>query len=252
VRTAEARSCRLLRLAVPLFALALLFAASLLYEKVRSKGAAPRFRGLPCLLESNEVQLPIRLRPLRGVITEGDRAAVPGPPTLWHFEQVSGMFRLTRVLAKKRVRVSAFVLGRAPTRSTAVDTARWGRSTPPAVFFLHQRRRVIEVTVEGIGQGARARIVGLAPNGEQPSYVHRDLALARLTGKRPDLFVIDRNNRSGAVTLSVYSGESRFRRALVRGRRLPLTGLDPAHWVLDVGRDTSARADILFVRRGGS
>lgn len=245
----EARPHRLRRLAFPLLALALLLAASLVYERVRPKGAAPRFRALPCLVQSMEARLPLRFRGHGGITTDGDRAVVPGPPTLWHLRELPRAFRLIQVVVKARARASAFVLRGAARRNTAFDVARWAASTPAAVFFLHQGRRGIQVFSQRVGPAARGRFVGFAPKREQPPYVRRDLALARFTGRRPDLFVIDRNRRSGGGRLTVYSGESRFRRPLIRGRRLPVGGLDPAHWIVDVGRDTSARADIVFVRR---
>jgi hypothetical protein len=250
VRSTDARSNRLLRLALPLLALGVIFAGSILYEKMRSKVAAPTFRGLPCLLESNEAQFPIHLRGLRGVITEGDQAAGIGPPTLWLLKDVSGTFQLTHVLKTNGVLISAPAQGRTLSGWTAVDIAHWGATNKAAIFLLRQRRQAIEVAVEGLGPDRPKRIVGLAPMGEQPPYIHRDLALARFTGTRPDLFVVNRNVRSGAVTLSVFSGESRFRRPVIRNRTLPVAGLDPKRWVIDVGRSSSSMTDIFFVRRG--
>jgi hypothetical protein len=145
-------------------------------------------------------------------------------------------------------RISAVVLWKRQSRPTAIDVARWG-TTAPVVFFLYQTRREIQVSIGEIESIAVARALGSAPDREQPPYVDRYLAIATFSGKRPDLFVIDRNRRSGTVRLSVFSGESQFDRALIRSRTLPIADIDPASWVLDVARGSSAHADILFIRR---
>jgi hypothetical protein len=109
----------------------------------------------------------------------------------------------------------------------------------------------IQVEIRLLASPARILARGTAPLGVPAAGVTRNLALATYSGERPDLFVLDRGIPGARPRLSIYSGESRFRRQLLM-TKLPISGLGPKNWVVDVGLIDGSKPDLLLVTREGA
>ena len=138
-------------------------------------------------------------------------------------------------------------------RSRNFDVARWRQGEGPSLFATIHTREGVGVRVLDLDGGRIDRTEGfarIARSGVRGA--HRDARIATFSGKRPDLFIIDRGLARERATLSVFSGESRFAKRIFQ-TKLPLRGLDPTLWSVDVGR-TSAnpRPDLVFVTRAGA
>jgi hypothetical protein len=133
---------------------------------------------------------------------------------------------------------------------TRFDIAAWAGETR-ALFALRASQRTVDVEVWGANAQRR---VSFGTANEPSLFEHgtRDVAIATYSGLLPDLFIIDRGVANERARLVVYSGESSFRVPILR-TRLPVFGLSPRDWSLDVGRVAPGRPDvILFTRRGAS
>jgi hypothetical protein len=229
--------------------LVLLFAASVVFEVTASPSNKPLARGLPCLLPSRSSLLQIRGTELPTFLSDGDTSAQLRHPTLWYVVATRDAVIAHRLrIAAQQSRLASFPV-RLPgsERATAYDVATWaGRR--PALFAIRQERRAIVVTIFSLDPRSRVLGRGKAPEPRPGSGVRRGYFVARLTGRDLDLFVIDRHRKNKAATLSVYSGESHFARALIDNRTIPLHGMTSPSWSLDVARTDGRKPAIVALR----
>ena len=182
-------------------------------------------------------------------ITDGDRPAADEP--LWTVAPRGG--RVVVLAFDVRARTAREVLREelslpGSRRPTDFDIGRWDPDArAPALFAMRRVRRGIDVRVVPATGGTRPLARGLAPAPPPPPGGRRDLAVGTWSGSRPDVFVVDRPRPPAAVSVSVYSGESRFRARVLR-RALPLRGFDPAQWSADVARLRGEALDLLLYR----
>ena len=134
---------------------------------------------------------------------------------------------------------------------TTFDVGHWRPETAAAHMFAMQRRpRGVSVTVIGLTGPNRVVASGTAALPAPVSGTKRELSIATWSGRRPDLFVIDRGTGDERIQLTIFSGESTFRRPLYRAK-LPFVGLG-AGWGLDVGQVDPPVPDLLLTRRSGA
>jgi hypothetical protein len=133
-----------------------------------------------------------------------------------------------------------------PSRGTRFDLGRWDSD---ALFELRQLPRSIRVVVHRLATPASVAAVGNAPEAA-PKGFQRDLAVATWSGRRPDLFVIDRRPPGYRLRIAIFSGESGFRARISRAT-LPGFAFPPGRWTVDVARVSLARPDIVLMTRRG-
>jgi len=133
-------------------------------------------------------------------------------------------------------------------RGNIVDVARWDSEGPTDVFSLRRTKGGRTVTARSTAGELRA--TGVAPLGAPRRGFERDVAVATFSGPRPDLFVIDRGPRQERAELTVYSGESAYRQKALKVK-LPLRGLLPPKWSVDVGVVEGSKPDLVLVTRRG-
>jgi hypothetical protein len=132
--------------------------------------------------------------------------------------------------------------------------AGWRSGATNALFALKLWQRRIDVLAVALTGSQRVLAAGSAPAPMRAGET-RDVSIARLSGPLPDLFVVRRIMRTGAAIVTVYSGESSFRRAVFSGR-LAIRVYRPELWTVAVADTSPGRPDIAFlladVRASGS
>lgn len=235
-------------------ALLLLFLTAVVFEETGSQSSKPLGRGIPCLVPGRSDLLRLDGRALPDFFADGDTAALLKRPLIWYVTRTgAGAIAHRLQIGVPHAHAGSFPV-RLPSAAsmTTYDVAIWSQRGA-ALFALRQGRKAIAVTVLSIGHESRVLFRGLTPDPRPRSDVDRDLFVARLTGREPDLFVIDRDRKKRDATLSVYSGESGFSRTLIDDRTLPLRRIAPPIWSLDVARTEDAKlAVVVFRRAAGS
>jgi hypothetical protein len=245
-----ARRRRIALYAVPV---TLLFLSSVGFEITRTSrrvSATALGRGIPCLAATSaHTRLPVSRAALPDVLSDGDVAQARRRPLFWYVTPGRSRVVATSVHVTSRgATLKSFVVGslKGPLKSV-YDVAAWspGRT---ALFAMRQKPQAVAITVVSLGGRSRVATFGNAPDPSPPDAVHRDFFVARLTGPKPDLFVIDRNATTGSVTLSVFSGESHFAMALIDRRPVGALAVAPPSWGLDVARVGGSRPSLLLFR----
>jgi hypothetical protein len=137
-----------------------------------------------------------------------------------------------------------------------VDVEDWP-GTGPALFAVSSPRRSPSLRLSSLrnGQPVLESTVPLPPQGRD----RRSFFVARWSGPRPDLFVVDRdvNRRKHPSTrpwlVRIYSGESGFKRLTFETsiqKRLSKQ-LSQRDWWLDVGTRRQPEPSLVLVTKGG-
>jgi hypothetical protein len=126
--------------------------------------------------------------------------------------------------------------------SAYFDVARWPPLRSTALFVSRQRGNDIETIVRDTeSNDVYARFVSTV-SPPLPGAT-RDLSVATWAGlERPDLVIVDRNEKDARVRVRVLSGMSGFKRQLL-ATTLPFRGLAPSEWSLDVGSVAAGEAE---------
>jgi hypothetical protein len=240
------------RLALYAVLVTLLFLLSVGFELARTPRrvqVATLGRGVPCLAPTSAIRLPIGQAALLHVFSDGDAAQSRRRPWLWYVTPGRSRVVATSVRVTPRgATLKSFVVRSLETPvKSAYDVAAWS-SGRPALFAMRQESRGVAITVVSLGGRSRLVASGNAPAPRPPDTVRRDFFVARLTGSRPDVFVVDRNTRTGSVALSVFSGESHFATALIDRRPVGAVAIAPPTWGLDVARLGGPRPSLLVFR----
>jgi hypothetical protein len=138
---------------------------------------------------------------------------------------------------------------------TPIDVEVWP-GAGPALFVVSSPRRSPSLRVLSLRAG-RPLLESRVPLPPQRSD-RRDFFVARWSGPRPDLFVIDRNvNRrrppsSRPWSIRVYTGESGFERLTFETslRKLLSKQLSQRDWWLDVGFRRQPKPSLVLVTKG--
>jgi O-antigen ligase len=209
----------------------------------------------PLLRKSDTIVLP-------GVTTAGVDSVrfatqgVVGPTSIWAVEQRGSAlqarsFELGEALGEDDpppATAGATTDARGFPGSTSVDVVDWGGDGTADLTLLAPSAIGIEVsTVEPGGEPVKR---GLARVGRPESGVVRTLHVAVWDGNEPDLFVADARPTGGSLTVSIYSGESRFAERLASFEHP--TALREGWEVVEVGGVSGSRPDVVFVDRRGS
>ena len=199
-------------------------------------------KGLPCLLDFRTFRFAAGF-PLQ-LATNGDDAGAHRPIAFWYLRPQRPRDFLVRVRATgpipRRSRVAAIPRRRPQT----YDVTTWDGTQ--ALVVARRVRSGIFVRVYAL-PGARRLLFRTFVTVREPAHlVRRDVAVATRARPRPDLYVIDWAGTAHAVTLTVYSGESRFRDAILR-RDLPLHA-EPVLWRVDVAPVAGGSPDLVFFR----
>jgi len=203
----------------------------------------------------------VTVQPASVLVTSTDPAA---PADLWILSRRGAATRIVGVQlppahsrrgARDRdlsasLRTTLRTVGGAP-----VDVESWP-GAGPALFVVSSPRRAPSLRVLSLRTG-RPLLESKVPLPAQESD-RRDFFVARWSGSRPDLFVIDRNvNRRKPPSprrwsIRVYSGESGFKRiAFETSIRKPLSKqLSQRDWWLDVGLRRQPEPTLVLVTKG--
>lgn len=204
---------------------------------------------------AREITLPMSaqsISPAARLLTDGDAPTDNEP--LYVVEARPRQLDVERFqrIGKRRLERQRLSLDVAPRRArTTYDISRWTIDRNSVLFSMSESDTAVDVrgVIPNLPTNPVVTGRALVPS-RQPGTV-RSLAIARWSGARPDLFVIEHGSPMSRVDISVYSGESRFARRIVKFKA-PLRGLDPKRWVVDVGRVTGSRPDLVLVTRNGS
>jgi hypothetical protein len=122
------------------------------------------------------------------------------------------------------------------------DVTRWrGKRAIVTITPVGDRYRVVVLPILSGGVAAE----GTTPPVPRRAGHDRDLAIATWGGALPDLFVVDRSRRRSSVTVRVISGESGFRKEVLR-TTTAVANLPARLFALDVGSVNSATAALAF------
>ncbi len=228
----------------------LLFLASVGFALTSSPRKVPRAalgRGVPCLAATSSTRLPVPKAALSHVFSDGD-AQAGGRPRFWYVTPGRSRVVATyvRVMPGGAKAKSFTARSLAAPLESAYDIGTW--SGRRALFAMRQKRKAVAVTVVSLGKDSRVLASGTAAVPRPPGTVRRDFFVARHTGSKPDVYVVDRNKRTGSVTLSVFSGESNFATALIDRRTIAAVGVAPPIWGLDIARVGGPRPSLLLFR----
>jgi hypothetical protein len=229
------------RLALWALCVLLLIVGSAVYELGRKPGTVPRMKGLPCLLDFRTLGFAAGF-PLQ-LATNGDDAGAHRPIAFWYLRPRQSRDFLVRVRAAGPTTKTSPIAVIPRLRSQTYDLTTWaGRQ---ALVVVRRARSGIFVRIFAL-PGARRRLFQtFVPVPEPTHLVRRDIAVATRS-RRPDLYVIDWAGPAHAVTLTIYSGDSRFRDAILR-RNLPLHA-EPHLWRVDVAPVAGGSPDLVFFR----
>lgn len=187
-----------------------------------------------------------------------------GPANLWVLSRSDAATRVVGVqLAPWHHRLGART--RPPTigmRTTLphvvgrpVDVETWG-GAGPALFVVSSPRRSPTLRVISLRTG-RPLLESTVPLPLQKSDL-RDFFVARWSGPRPDLFVLDRNvNRRKPLSprpwlIRIYSGESGFKKLILESsiKKSISKQLSQRNWWLDFGVRRPPKPSLVLVTRG--
>lgn len=157
--------------------------------------------------------------------------------------------RYLRVDERRMARLHKTVGVTAPA-GTRFDIAHWRQDDDGVLFMMRDLGRTIDLRGIAPTDPVRTIVRRRVPIERAETGTTRYLAIARWSGKLPDLFVIQRGSQLSRVRVTVFSGESGFSRRVL-DVRAPLRGITPTGWDVDVGRADGARPDLILVRRGG-
>jgi hypothetical protein len=209
------------------------------------------------------------------VATDGDVPTDEG--ALWMIEpQLSGRTRVTELVLQSRRAApagswsvptvplpvaagpAATTIGAPPGTTTpagaasptAYDVGRWDPAAGSTDLFTFTPRRGqgVEVRVHTLQRASRVLFQGTIPLAPPRKGLHRDYSIVTWEGSRPDVLVLDRGLDRERLRVSIFSGESGFRRELVN-LILPFRKARSADWSVDVGRVSQPRPDLLFFTR---
>ena len=241
----SAHSRRVALYAVPL---AILFLASIGFEIARKPHRVAVQSGVPCLLATVAARIHAPRGALGSIVTNGDSTQVHGRPVLWYVLPRHGRLAVTRVTLTPNGtgRATSYAVpAHGLAHATAYDMTQWEPSRP-ALVVARQRRRGLGVTVHSLGRGSHVLASGVSPVTRPPKNVERGLFVARLTGRKPDLFVVDRDRDSGHTVLSVYTGESHFAHAAVLRRQTGAADVSGQEWSIGVARVAGQPSLLVF------
>jgi hypothetical protein len=142
-----------------------------------------------------------------------------------------------------------------PFDGRPVDVETWP-GAGPALFVVSSPRRSPTLRLISLRTG-RPLLESTVPLPFQKSDL-RDFFVARWSGPRPDLFVLDRNvNRRKPLSprpwvIRVYSGESGFKKLVLESsiKRLISKQLSQRNWWLDIGVRRPPQPSLVLVSRG--
>lgn len=132
----------------------------------------------------------------------------------------------------------------------AYDVGRWNQAVSSTDLFTFSPRqgRGVEVRVHTLERASRVTFQGNIPIPPPARGVDRDYSIVTWEGSQPDAVIVDRGLARQRVRVSIFSGESGFRRELANAV-LPFTGAKASDWSVDVGRLNQPRPDLLFFTR---
>lgn len=136
-----------------------------------------------------------------------------------------------------------------------VDVETWA-GAGPALFVVSSPRRSPKLRVISLRTG-RPLLESTVPLPLQKSDL-RDFFVARWSGPRPDLFVLDRNvNRRKPLSprpwlIRIYSGESGFKKLILESsiKKSISKQLSQRNWWLDFGVRRPPKPSLILVTRG--
>lgn len=201
------------------------------------------------------VRLPASVRTAEAVFTDSQRVS-DNTPVYWVNRSrdravLHGYDIVTRKTATVAFRPSA------RHGKTSYDIGYWLPLRVPALFEIQQGTHRLYVTVRRSDNGEVIRRYSRALEAPGPD-VDRSFSIASYNAPRSDLFIVDRGPATTRVRLSILSGESGFQEQAF-GTYLPLRGLKPNRWSLEVGelagktdaagREVTPRPDIVLFER---
>jgi hypothetical protein len=188
--------------------------------------------------------------PPSDVLSNGD-AALDNEP-LWTVRRTPAKAVLTgyRLLNKRWSKVDATsVPVKGPRKGSRYDVGGWAGEAQ-ALFVIRPTSKSVSVAVWGT-DAQKELSLGVADEPSLFQHGVRDVAIATYSGQLPDLFILDRGVPDERARLAVFSGESGFREQILKVR-LPVVGLTPTKWSVDVGRVDGARPDVILLTPRGS
>jgi hypothetical protein len=191
---------------------------------------------------SSVKRLPASVASARAIMTDGDHPVENS--ALW-WVNVDGDEVTVRAIDPSRLDEGPSVESRfrlAGAGSASYDVGRWPPLRSTALFVSRQRGNDVETIVRDTeANRVYARFVSTV-SPPLPGAV-RDVSVATWAGReRPDLIIVDRNERDARVRVRVLSGMSGFERQVL-ATTLPFRGLAPSEWALDVGSVAAGDAE---------
>ncbi len=183
-------------------------------------------------------------------MTDGDEETAPAT-SLWYLVDRRGT-HVAKALGRLEIRPGRVLNQRIPIEmqflrgATSFDISHWADPSESVLVRLEQVRRGVRVSLIALDGSSRVRFQGFAPLPRAPTGIRRVLAFATWSGDRPDLFAIDRNVSTGAVSVAVFGGESAFRQLIFSRQQLPISLAGPDPTTLDVFRVSGVPA-LIFV-----
>lgn len=187
-------------------------------------------------------RLPASVASAQAIMTDGDHPSENAP--LW-WVNVDGEKVTLRSVDPSRLDQGPVVeesFRLAGASSASFDVGRWPPLRSTALFVIRQRGNYTETIVRDTERNAvYARLVSTV-SPPLPG-ARRDLSVATWAGlEKPDLIIVDRNEKDARVRVRVLSGMSGFKRQLL-ATTLPFRGLAPSEWSLDLGSVAAGEAE---------
>ena len=246
--SAERAGSRSRTVALAALPITALLAASLVFELQWSPHKLPVGQGLPCLVVTSATTVRLDGNVVPHLLADSDATHLRQRPRLWYVTPArNGVVAHPIRVAAGRAAVRAVPVRIAAARRGVYDVGTWS-GPQPVLVALRQRQQSVVSTVMTLDERPRVVATGFTPDPRPGPSVHRDFFLARYDGTRPDLFVVDRDAHTGDVLLSIYSGESRFSKAIVDRRKVGVTYIDPPVWSVDVANVKGDGPDFVYFR----
>jgi hypothetical protein len=175
-------------------------------------------------------------------------SGVGAPAMIWAFATRHGIVRITpiTVIGRELTPGRTTSLGRAPAGPVSYAVARWGPRHTEAAFELSPRDGAVSVRILSLGAQPKLLLAVRSPVIPAPPGDHRDLAVAPVTGREPELFVIDRP-RDGVLAVHTLGAASRLRQVNLSFHHHFTSAFSPSHWRLAVGAAQGREADLVLV-----
>jgi oligosaccharide repeat unit polymerase len=185
-------------------------------------------------------RLPQSVADAEAVMTDGDH---PGENSVVWWVDVKGDEVVLRGIDPSRPKEGFVAVNRfrlADAELASFDVGIWPPLRGTALFVFRQRGDNLETMVRDVETNRtverRTSTVGPPLPGTT-----RDLAMATYDGgRRPDLFIVDRNRTQARVGVRIISGE---RGGQLLATTLPFRGLAPDEWSLDIGSVAAGTVD---------